>query len=216
MHFGAISSTTERDIDKILKQNYDFSIDLFNECKTFGVGFQYSSSASVYGLVSSFKEDAPLDPKNPYAWSKYLFERYVQKHQGGNIVQGFRYFNVYGPGEDHKGSQASPYHQFRVQAETTGRIKIFEDSHRYLRDFVPVSKVLEVHDRMLSEPVSGIFNIGTGRTESFQDVAEEMAVKYNASIEYVPMPDILKGNYQEYTCADMTLLNGILNDNSNS
>ena len=64
--------------------------------------------------------------------------------------------------------------------------------------------------------VSGIFNIGTGRTESFQDVAEEMAVKYNASIEYVPMPDILKGNYQEYTCADMTLLNGILNDNSNS
>jgi ADP-L-glycero-D-manno-heptose 6-epimerase len=216
MHFGAISSTTERDIDKILKQNYDFSIDLFNECKTFGVGFQYSSSASVYGLVSSFREDAALDPKNPYAWSKYLFERYAQKHQGGNIVQGFRYFNVYGPGEDHKGSQASPYHQFRVQAETTGRIKIFEDSHRYLRDFVPVSKVLEVHERMLSKPVSGIFNIGTGRTESFQDVAEEMAVKYNASIEYIPMPDILKGNYQEYTCADMTLLNGILNDNSNS
>jgi len=85
-----------------------------------------------------------------------------------------------------------------------------------LRDFVPVSKILEVHERMLSKPVSGIFNIGIGRTESFQDVAEEMAVKYNASIEYIPMPDILKGNYQEYTCADMTLLNSILNEKDNS
>ena len=216
MHFGAISSTTERDIEKVLRQNYDFSVDLFNECKTFGVGFQYSSSASVYGLTSTFREDAPLDPKNPYAWSKYLFERYVQQHQGGNIVQGFRYFNVYGPGEDHKGSQASPHHQFRVQAETTGRIKVFEGSNRYLRDFVPVSRVINVHEQMLSKSVSGIFNIGTGRTESFQDIAEEMAVKYNAVIEHIPMPDILKGNYQEYTCADLTHLNNILNEKNNS
>jgi ADP-L-glycero-D-manno-heptose 6-epimerase len=214
MHFGAISSTTERNLEKILKQNYDFSVDLFNECKTFGVGFQYSSSASVYGLTSTFKEDAELSPSNLYAWSKYLFERYAQTHQGGNIVQGFRYFNVYGPGEDHKGSQASPYHQFKVQAETTGRIKVFENSHLYLRDFVPVSRVIDVHEQMLSKPVSGIFNVGTGKTQSFQDIAEEIADKYNATIEYIPMPDILKGNYQEYTCADMTLLNSILNESN--
>lgn len=215
MHFGAISSTTERNIEKVLKQNYDFSVELFDECKTFGVGFQYSSSASVYGLVRTFKEDTALDPKTPYAWSKYLFERYAQKHQGGNIVQGFRYFNVYGPGEDHKGNQASPHHQFRVQAEETGRIKVFEGSHNYLRDFVPVSRVIEVHEKMMSKSVSGIFNIGTGRAESFQDVAEEIAIKYNAVIDYIPMPEVLKGNYQTYTCADLTKLRKTLDDTSN-
>lgn len=75
IHMGAISSTTERDINKVLVQNYDFSRNLYNACKTYGVNFQYSSSASIYGLISTFKEDAPLDPKTPYAWSKYLFER---------------------------------------------------------------------------------------------------------------------------------------------
>ena len=127
IHMGAISSTTERDIDKVLRQNYDFSRQLYNNCKTFGVNLQYSSSASVYGLVSTFREDAILEPKTPYAWSKYLFERYHAQHQGGNIVQGFRYFNVYGPeGEEHKGNQASPYMQFKNQALVDGEIKVFK------------------------------------------------------------------------------------------
>ena len=108
IHLGAISSTTERDVDKILKQNTEFSIDLYEECKTFGVNMQYASSASVYGLGTDFRESAPVDPRNPYAWSKYLFERYVQQHPTGSIVQGFRYFNVYalnGAGEEHKDKQ---------------------------------------------------------------------------------------------------------------
>jgi ADP-L-glycero-D-manno-heptose 6-epimerase len=201
IHLGAISSTTERDIDKVLTQNYDFSKKLFDECKTFGVNMQYASSASVYGLVSTFREDALLDPRNPYAWSKALVERYHLKHQGGNIVQGFRYFNVYGPeGEEHKGSQASPFMQFKRQAEETGQVQVFEGSDKYQRDFIHVSKIVDYHIKFLDIPESGIYNLGTGKTQTFLDVAK----MYSSEIVEVPMPEVLKSNYQEYTCADMT------------
>ena len=86
IHIGGISSTTERDVDKIMRQNYDFSRQLFTACKTYGVNLQYSSSASIYGLGTNFSETAPPDPRNAYAWSKYLFEGYHLQHQGGNIV----------------------------------------------------------------------------------------------------------------------------------
>jgi ADP-L-glycero-D-manno-heptose 6-epimerase len=211
IHIGAISSTIERNVDKVMSQNYDFSVDLYEECLYNRVNFQYSSSASVYGLVSSFEETSPVDPRTPYAWSKYLFERYVKNNPPTNtLVQGFRYFNVYGPGEDHKGGQASPYQQFSQQAKTTGKIKLFEGSDKFLRDFVPVSTVVNIHEQMLSKKVSGVFNVGTGQTKSFQTVAEEVATKYHAEIEYIPMPDILKDSYQKYTCANMTLLNSVL------
>jgi ADP-L-glycero-D-manno-heptose 6-epimerase len=200
IHIGAISSTTERDIDKVMTQNYDFSQYIFNACKTYGVNLQYSSSASVYGLGTEFTEDSPVDPRTPYAWSKYLFERYHHNHQGGNIVQGFRYFNVYGAGEDHKGSQASPYNQFARQAETTGRIKVFEGSEHYHRDFIPVQEVISMHLRFLTRPVIGVFNMGTGNTKSFYEVAEQ----FNVPIDQIPFPEHLKHSYQKYTCADMT------------
>ena len=113
IHIGAISSTTERDIEKIMRQNVDFTIDLFEECRTFGVGFQFASSASIYGLGIDFNEaTAKPDPRNPYAWSKYLCERHIRADQRSIPTQVFRYFNVYGAGEDHKGNQASPYTQF--------------------------------------------------------------------------------------------------------
>jgi ADP-L-glycero-D-manno-heptose 6-epimerase len=209
MHFGAISSTTEKDVDKILRQNLDFSTRLFDDCKTFGVNLQYSSSASVYGLGTDFKETAPVDPRTPYAWSKYLFERYVREHQGGNIVQGFRYFNVYGHGEEHKGNQASPFCQFTQQAQS-GIITVFEGSEKYHRDFVHVDRVLEVHDKFLDIRQSGIWNIGTGETRSFLDVAMEIGKKYPSVVKTKPMPSQLKSSYQEYTCADLTNLNNTL------
>ena len=205
IHVGAISSTTERDVDKIMRQNYDFSRQVFNACKTYGVNLQYSSSASVYGLGTNFSETAPVDPRNAYAWSKYLFERYHQQHQGGNIVQGFRYFNVYGPHEDHKGSQASPYHQFGKQARETGKIKVFENSEQYLRDFVPVEQVIATHLAFLNSQESGIFNVGTGTTKSFLEVAESFGVP----VETIPMPEQLTASYQKYTCADMTKTNQV-------
>jgi ADP-L-glycero-D-manno-heptose 6-epimerase len=207
VHMGAISSTVERDVDKVLRQNYEFSRQLFDACKTYGVNLQYSSSASVYGLISNFREVSPVDPRNPYAWSKYLTERYHTQHQGGNTVQGFRYFNVYGPdGEEHKGSQASPFMQFKRQAETTGRIELFEGSSRYRRDFIHVSKIVDMHLKFLDVPESGIWNMGTGKTMSFREIAET----FNAEIVEIPMPEVLKSNYQEYTCADVTKLHSTL------
>lgn len=202
IHLGGISSTTERDIDKILRQNTEFSIALYEECKTFGVNMQYASSASVYGLGTDFRESAPADPRNPYAWSKYLFERYVEHNPTGSIVQGFRYFNVYsrnGVGEEHKTNQASPFYQFYQQAKT-GEIRVFENSDEYKRDFVPVEEVIDIHLKFLKVKESGVFNIGSGKPMSFLDIANT----FNVKVVEIPMPEILKSNYQKYTCADMT------------
>ena len=211
IHIGANSSTVDRDIDKVFKQNYDFSVKLYEDCKTFGVNLQYSSSASVYGLQSTFKETDRADPKTPYAWSKYLFDRYVEQHPAGNIVQGFRYFNVYGNNEEHKKNQASPITQFRQQARDNGSIKLFKNSDQYLRDFVCVEDIVDVHMQFLnSVKGSGVWNIGTGNTASFEDVARMISEQQGVAIEYIDMPDILKNSYQAYTCADLTKLNSTI------
>jgi ADP-L-glycero-D-manno-heptose 6-epimerase len=213
VHLGGLSSTTETDVDKILTMNYDFSRWLLGECQRFGVNFQYASSASVYGLGENFQEDAPVDPRSPYAWSKYLFERYVHQYRDRwkYPVQGFRYFNVYGPYEDHKGDQASPYSKFTKQAQETGVITLFEGSDSFKRDFVSVEKIVKVHKHFFNIPDSGIWNIGSGVAKSFKEVAEEVAKKYNAKIEYIPMPKAVSLHYQKYTCADLTKLNKYYN-----
>jgi ADP-L-glycero-D-manno-heptose 6-epimerase len=203
LHLGAISSTTERDIDKVMFQNFDFTRQLFDACKTYGVNLQYSSSASVYGFGTDFTEDAIPDPKTPYAWSKYLVERHHRMHQGGNIVHGFRYFNVYGNGEEHKGSQASPISKFRKQ-ET---IKLFEGSTKYFRDFICVEDICRVHvDFIKNVKKSGIFNLGTGKSYSFQQVADLISSKQ----ELIPIPEEVKYSYQELTCSDNTKLESVL------
>lgn len=207
IHLGAISSTTETDVSKVMRQNYDFSRKLLNFCLYWEVNLQYASSASVYGLNREFKEDSPLSPQSPYAWSKYIFDRYALEQKPDTlVVQGFRYFNVYGPGEDHKRDQASPYHKFTKQAQETGVIKLFEGSENYYRDFVPVETVIDVHKTFFDVRESGIWNVGTGIAKSFQQVAEEIANKYNARIEYIPMPENIKRQYQSYTQADVTKL----------
>lgn len=207
IHLGAISSTTETDVDKVMRQNYDFSRWLLLECAYHEVNLQYASSASVYGLNLDFSEDAPVNPMSPYAWSKYLFDRYVTAHTWSGIqVQGFRYFNVYGPHEDHKGKQASPQHQFTKQAQETGVIKLFENSHNYRRDFVPVETVVDVHKTFFNVAESGIWNVGTGQPKSFDQVGRQIADQYDADITYIPMPPAIKNQYQTYTCADITKL----------
>jgi len=203
IHMGAISSTTETDVEKIMKQNYDFSVELYKDCRHYDINFQFSSSASVYGLKNSFNEDDPVDPRTPYSWSKYMFERYVETHRNKGVTQIFRYFNVYGPGEDHKGTQASPYHQFTKQAKETGKIKVFENSQKYLRDFIHVDDIIDYHLQFLNTKKSGTFNLGRGVAKSFLNVAKEVGLEYNADIVEIPMPDNLKHSYQEYTCADM-------------
>jgi ADP-L-glycero-D-manno-heptose 6-epimerase len=210
IHLGAISSTTETDVDKIMKQNYDFSVWLLETCNRFGIHFQYASSASVYGFTSNFKEDSPVDPKTPYAWSKYMFERYAQSKKWGIKVQGFRYFNVYGPHEEHKGDQASPYHKFTKQAKSTGLIGVFEGSGNFRRDFVPVEHVIDIHKAFFKVEESGIWNIGTGKAKSFLQVAKEIAEEYNAEYRFINMPDALRNSYQTYTCSDNTKIENTL------
>ena len=162
------------------------------------------------GLVSGleFKETSAVDPRTPYAWSKYMFERYMQQHPMTNgKSQIFRYFNVYGPdGEEHKGSQASPYAQFKRQAELADRVKVFEGSEKYLRDFIHVDKVVEIQKKFLDIPESGIYNIGTGKAISFLDVAKT----FSSKIVEIPMPVELQSSYQEFTCADMSKTNQML------
>lgn len=209
IHLGAISSTTEMNVDKILEQNYDFSRLVINECQSNNVNLQYASSASVYGLGTEFKETAPVHLLSPYSWSKYLFERYVAglADRWSNIkVQGFRYFNVYGPYEDHKGNQSSPYHKFERQAKEIGIIKLFEGSENYKRDFVSVHEVVNVHKKFFTVQESGVWNVGTGKPQSFKHIAETIAEGMDVKIEYIPMPDNLKAHYQTYTCADVTNL----------
>jgi ADP-L-glycero-D-manno-heptose 6-epimerase len=214
IHEGAISATTEQDVDKVMLQNYEFSKWLFNQCNSKGVNFQYASSASVYGTNTDFNEDAPKQPQSYYAVSKYLFDRWVWGLPQRNVVvQGFRYFNVYGLLEDHKGGMMSPVSKFTQQAKETGVIKLFENSDKYLRDFVYVGDCCEAHKQLLENKQPGLFNIGTGNPTSFQSVAEIIAKKYNATIEYIPMPDELKGQYQEYTCADITKLSTVVDVN---
>lgn len=213
IHLGAISSTTETDVEKVLKHNYEFTMNLIQVCDQMGVNLQLASSASVYGPgLDGFREDSKCLPKSPYAWSKYLIDRFLKEagiyeKEFNIIIQSFRYFNVYGPGEDHKGDQASPVHKFTKQAKDDGMIKIFENSSNYERDFIYVGDVCKVQEQMLHQDVSGIFNVGTGNTESFFYVAHSIAEKYDAKVNVIPMPDSVKSQYQEYTCADLTNLN---------
>ena len=210
IHMGAISSTTERYVEKIMHQNVDFSAWLLNQCVQHNVNFQFSSSASIYGMRNeNFAEDQPVDPRNPYAWTKYLFERHAMTINTDNIrVQCFRYFNVYGPNEDHKGDQASPYSKFTKQFKETGKIKLFENSNNYLRDFIPVEQVCKTHIDFFDVEESGVWNVGTGTPKSFLEVA--LSIAPLEAIEYIPMPDNLKDSYQEFTCADMTKTNNSL------
>lgn len=212
IHLGAISSTAEQDVEKILWQNTEFSKLLFRACQINYVNFQYASSASVYGLKSDFKETSKCVPQNPYAWSKYLFERWIKK-QGisyGCVVQGFRYFNVYGNHEDHK-DQPSPITAFRNQAIRSKKINLFENSDQYLRDFICVEDVCRVHLEFINKvKQSGIWNLGTGKTTSFQQIADTISKKMAVDINYIPMPDVIKPSYQVYTCSDNSLLESTL------
>lgn len=213
IHLGAISSTTERNVEKVLTHNLDFSMRLLQLCDHYGVNFQYASSASVYGNQKTFDEDGELQPQSPYAWSKFLFDRFVSQASIQDfkcLVQGFRYFNVYGDHEEHKKDQQSPISKFREQALSTGKIQLFENSKQYQRDFICVEDICKVHELMLTQDTSGIWNLGTGSTTSFEEIGQLVSKKYNSKIEYITMPDNLKGQYQEYTCANMDKLNSIV------
>ena len=200
IHLGANSSTTEKDVRKILEENFEYSVDLYEMCELYEIKFQYASSASVYGISKTFKETDFCKPLSPYAFSKYMFDCWLMNQQ--YPYQGFRYFNVYGLGEDKKGDQASPISKFIKQAQSSGEITVFENSEKYKRDFVAVEDVCEMHYRMLDSPVTGIFNIGTANPISFRDVADIVKANAHCKITEIPMPKELKRQYQKFTKAD--------------
>ena len=195
IHQGAISSTVEKDIDEIHYYNVHLTLKLFEKCIKYGIPVKYASSASVYGNLQGV-----FNPLNYYAISKLQIDYWVQDNiDEFSLIQGFRYFNVYGDGEGDKGDQASPVSKFTKQVKETGKLKLFEGSDNFYRDFVCVDDI--VHLVLNNRKRSGIYDLGTSNPVSFQHVAECVAKKYNGEIEYVPFPDHLKGKYQDYTRA---------------
>ncbi len=234
LHQGACSDTMETDGRYMMANNYEYSLALLGWCQALRIPFIYASSASVYGAGKVFKESREHEaPLNVYGYSKFLFDQAVRRElaQRSAQVAGFRYFNVYGPREAHKGRMASVAFHFYNQYLAQGRVKLFEGSAGYgpgeqIRDFISVDDVVAVNLFFLDHPeISGIFNVGTGRAQSFNDVARATVnairrargekslsleeLRAAGAIEYVPFPAQLVGKYQSFTQADMAALRGV-------
>lgn len=215
-HLGACSATTEWDGRYMMENNYEYSKQVFHFCIENRVPMIYASSAAVYGGNLEFKEIlANEQPLNVYGYSKFLFDQYVRRHQADirSQVVGLRYFNVYGPRESHKGSMASVAFHLNNQIQDGGVVKLFEGSDGYgngeqRRDFVYVGDTVKVKLWLLANPnKSGIFNLGTGRAQPFNDVANAVLSWHGkGELQYIPFPDHLKGRYQSYTQADIEAL----------
>jgi len=216
IHQGACSDTMELDESYMMETNTAYSKTLFEYCLTEKIPFLYASSASVYGDGRVFLESPEFEkPLNIYARSKHLFDQHVRRRlsAAGSQVVGFRYFNVYGPGEAHKGRMASVAHHLNRQLKTDGKVRLFEGSDGFgdgeqRRDFVYVDDVVRVGLWFLDHPdESGIFNVGTGRSQTFNQVANAVIAWYGrGEIEYIPFPAALKGRYQSFTEADIGAL----------
>ena len=230
-HEGACSDTMVHDGRFMLEQNYRCSKDLLDACQAQGTRLLYASSAATYGASTSFREEPAFElPLNVYGWSKLLFDNVVRRRLPAATAQvaGFRYFNVYGPREQHKGRMASVAFHHQQQLRETGKVRLFGDYGGYRagqqsRDFVAVDDIVAVNLWFLDHPdASGIFNLGSGRAQPFNDVALAVvnAARARAGepalalaelvrlglIEYIDFPDALVGKYQCFTQADLTRL----------
>lgn len=231
LHQGACSDTMEGDGRYMMRNNYRYSVRLLEHCQDNDVPLLYASSAAVYGDSTAFREERDCErPLNVYGYSKYLFDQYVRNVLPERTAQiaGFRYFNVYGPRERHKGRMASVAMHCFDQYRAEGCVKLFVGSGGYadgeqLRDFVWVGDVVAANLWFLEHPErSGIFNLGTGAAESFNAVAAAVVnaiegrtgprrrsvaeLVASGAINYVPFPEGLVARYQSYTRADLGLL----------
>jgi ADP-L-glycero-D-manno-heptose 6-epimerase len=238
-HEGACSDTMEMNGKYMMNNNFATSVQLYQTCQKRGARLLYASSAATYGGSDTFREDPAFErPLNVYGYSKLLFDQRMRRECGNEFqrafagktmqVVGFRYFNVYGPREQHKGRMASvAFHQFN-QFKAEGRVKLFGEYGGYapgaqMRDFVFIDDVVAVNLWFYDHPgISGIFNLGTSRAQPFNDVASSVVnamrqrtgqtaltledLSAQGLLEYVPFPDALRGKYQCYTQADLTAL----------
>jgi len=240
-HEGACSDTMESDGKYMMRNNYTTSVQLYRTCHQRGARLLYASSAATYGGANTFREEPAFEqPLNVYGYSKLLFDQRMRRECGTAFEQartgrsaqvvGFRYFNVYGPREQHKGRMASvAFHQFN-QFKAEGRVKLFGDYGGFaagaqMRDFVFVDDVVAINLWFFDHPeISGIFNLGTGRAQPFNDVASSVVnamrqingqatlsiddLTAEGLLEYIPFPEALRGKYQCYTQADLSALRG--------
>jgi len=231
-HDGACSDTMEHNGLYMMDNNYQYSLDLLDWCQDEQIPYLYASSAAVYGKGEVFREERELEkPLNVYGYSMFLFDQVVRRRMAEGLtaqVVGFRYFNVYGQQEQHKGRMASvAFHHFNQYREQ-GFVNLFGANDGYgdgeqTRDFVSVEDVVKVNLYFLDHPnQSGIFNLGTGRGQQFNDLAAATVNACRAAegkpelslaelvaeglIRYIPFPDALKGKYQSFTQADITQL----------
>lgn len=198
-HQGAISDTQETNGKLLLDRNYEFTIKLFNCAIRYNIPISYASSASVYGN----KQNKEYDPLNLYAYSKMLVDQFVTKNiQKFKFINGWRYFNVYGLGENHKGNMQSPVSKFKTQLEEQGYCEIYQGSDKCIRDFISVDDVVNIVINSLEQNLpAGIRDLGTGNPISFHEVAEILCEKYRGMIKIIPFPETLKSQYQFHTKA---------------
>ncbi len=231
LHQGACSDTMETDGRYMMENNYRYSASLLDFCLDEEIAFIYASSAAVYGGGRVFREERACEaPLNIYGYSKFLFDQLVRRRfaDAGAQIAGFRYFNVYGRNEAHKGRMASVAWHGLKQFRETAKMRLFEGSDGYgdggqSRDFIAVEDVIKVNLHFLDHPDrSGIFNVGTGRAQPFNDVAVAVVnacrgnegkpalsleqMQQQGLVEYIPFPEQLKGKYQSYTEADIGAL----------
>jgi len=227
VHMGAISATTERDVDAIVRNNFALSRDLWRWCSEYACRFIYASSGATYGSGDAgFLDDqssaalARLRPLNAYGWSKHLFDRHVARSLAADGPQppqwaGLKFFNVYGPNEYHKGDMASVISKIFPRARNGETVRLFRSHHPdyedggQLRDFIYVADCVGVVDWLLrNEQVNGLFNVGTGKARSFADLARAVfaALDREPAIEYVDTPLEIRDRYQYFTQAEMAKL----------
>lgn len=231
LHEGACSDTTESDGRYMMQNNYRYSRALLDYCIADEVQLIYASSAAVYGGSPTFRETRECEgPLNVYGYSKFLFDQVVRRNKDEMTAQvvGLRYFNVYGEREQHKTRMASVAFHFFNQYRSTGSVRLFEGSGGYghgdqRRDFVSVEDVVKINLFFLDNPgKSGIFNVGTGAAQSFNDVAVATInacreaggetplslaeMQQQGVIHYIPFPEDLRGKYQSYTQAEIAAL----------
>jgi ADP-L-glycero-D-manno-heptose 6-epimerase len=218
-HLGACSSTTERDADHMIRNNYQFTQDLARWSLMHGVRFIYASSAATYGDGSAGMNDGTDDlkklrPLNVYGYSKHLFDQYAGRHGMFEKIVGLKYFNVFGPNEDHKGDMRSLVNKAFDQINATGKLQLFRSHNtaytdgEFGRDFVYVKDAVDMTLHFLENDASGLFNVGSGRMQTWNELAAAIftALDRPANVEFVDMPEHLRDRYQYRTEADLTRL----------
>lgn len=227
IHLGAISSTTETDLDLLLKKNINFSNAMWDWCAAHGKPLVYASSAATYGDGSHGFSDAmtldaleKLQPLNPYGWSKHNVDLRILRSATAGAKQppawyGVKFFNVYGPREHHKGDMRSVALKLYEKVTSGGQIELFKSYNpkfadgMQLRDFLHVADSVDVVLWLLAQrPASGLYNIGTGRAEAFLEIAKAMIAetRTSATVRFIDMPEAIRDRYQYFTQADMSKL----------